>query len=201
MKAKVDLKIFFILLLYILTQKVEIFTITFIFIILHEIGHIVSGILLGLKINKLELNIAGISLEFKNYGKERKINNIIIDLAGPIINLISAIIGILIKEEIIIYVNAMLFIINMLPIHPLDGGRILKNILLYKNSYKQTIKIIETISKYTLIILSIFASILILSFKNISIFILIIYLWGIYIKERHKNKIIKRVYQTIENNT
>ncbi len=201
MKAKVDLKIFFILLLYILTQRVEIFTITFIFIILHEIGHIVSGILLGLKINKLQLNIAGISLEFKNYGKERKINNIIIDLAGPLINLISAIIGIFIKLEIIIYVNAMLFIINMLPIYPLDGGRILKNILLYKNTYKQTIKTMETISKYTLIILSIFASILILSFKNISIFILVIYLWGIYIKERHKNQLIKRVYQTIENNT
>ncbi|MCI8546119.1 MAG: hypothetical protein HFJ44_02690 [Clostridia bacterium] len=201
MKAKVDLKIFFILLLYTLTQKVEIFTITFIFIILHEIGHIVSGILLGLKINKLQLNIAGISLEFKNYGKERKINNIIIDLAGPLINLISAIIGIFIKLEIIIYVNAMLFIINMLPIYPLDGGRILKNILLYKNTYKQTIKTMETISKYTLIILSIFASILILSFKNISIFILVIYLWGIYIKERHKNQLIKRVYQTIENNT
>ena len=95
----------------------------------------------------------------------------------------------------------MLFIINMLPIYPLDGGRILKNILLYKNTYKQTIKTMETISKYTLIILSIFASILILSFKNISIFILVIYLWGIYIKERHKNQLIKRVYQTIENNT
>ena len=201
MKAKVDFKIFFILLLYIVTQKVDIFALTFVFIILHEIGHIISGILLGLKINKLELNIAGISLEFKNYGKERKINNIIIDLAGPVINLLSAIIGLWIQSEIIIYVNAMLFIINMLPIYPLDGGRILKNILLYKNTYKQTIKMIETIAKYTLIILIIFASILILSFKNISIFVLIIYLWGIYIKERHKNKIIKRVYQTIENNT
>ena len=201
MKAKVDLKIFFILLLYILTQKIEIFTITFIFIILHEIGHIVSGILLGLKINKLQLNIAGISLEFKNYGKERKINNIIIDLAGPLINLISAIIGIFIKLEIIIYVNAMLFIINMLPIYPLDGGRILKTIFIYKTTYKEAMKKIESISKYTLIILSIFASILILSFKNISIFILVIYLWGIYIKERHKNQLIKRVYQTIENNT
>ena len=185
MKAKVDFKIFFILLLYIVTQKVDIFAITFVFIILHEIGHIISGILLGLKINKLELNIAGISLEFKNYGKERKINNIIIDLAGPVINLLSAIIGLWIQSEIIIYVNAMLFIINMLPIYPLDGGRILKNILLYKNTYKQTIKMIETIAKYTLIILSIFASILILSFKNISIFVLIIYLWGIYISHQH----------------
>lgn len=201
MKAKVDLKIFFIVLLYVLMQKVEIFTITFIFIILHEIGHIVSGIILGLKINKMEVNIAGISLEFKNYGKERKINNIIIDLAGPVVNLISAIIGIIVKSEIIVYANTMLFIINMLPIYPLDGGRVLKNIMLYKNSYKQTIKTIETISKYTLIILSIFASILILSFKNISIFILIIYLWAVYIKERSKNKLIKRAYQTIENNT
>lgn len=201
MKAKVDLKIFFIVLLYILIQKVEIFTITFIFIILHEIGHIVSGIILGLKINKIELNIAGISLEFKNYGKERKINNIIIDSAGPMVNLMSAIIGIFIKSEVIVYANLILFVINMLPIYPLDGGRILKNILLYKNKYKQTIKMMETISKYTLIILSICASILILSFKNISIFILVIYLWGIYIKERYKNKLIKRAYQTIENNT
>jgi len=101
----------------------------------------------------------------------------------------------------LIYVNILIFLFNMITIYPLDGGRILKNILLYKNTYKQTIKMIETIAKYTLIILSIFASILILSFKNISIFVLIIYLWGIYIKERHKNKIIKRVYQTIENNT
>ncbi len=89
------------------------------------------------------------------------------------------------------------FIINMLPIYPLDGGRILKNILLYKTHIKQTIKTMETISKYTLIILSIFASILILSFKNISIFILVIYLWGIYIKERHKKSINKK---SISNN-
>ena len=73
MKIKVDLKIFFILILYLIIQKTEILILAVIFILLHEVGHIVSGITLGLKIKKIKITIAGISLEFANYGKERKI--------------------------------------------------------------------------------------------------------------------------------
>ncbi len=201
MKVKVDLKIFLIIIVYILTRKIEILTLTFAFIILHELGHIISGIILGLKIKKIKFTIAGIALEFTDYGKETRINKIIIDFAGPLINLIGVVLGITIQEEKILYSNLGLFIINMLPIYPLDGGRILKNILLYKNNYKKTVKIIEITSKNTLIILSVISSIVILSLKNISIFILMVYLWGIYIKEHKRNKLIKRAYRTIENNT
>lgn len=200
MKIKVDLKIFLIFLVYFFLEKTELLILGIIFILLHEIGHIVSGITLGLKIKKVKLTIAGMSLEFANYGKERKINKIIIDFAGPLVNLIASILGIILKQEKIIYANFGLFIINMLPLYPLDGGRILKNILLYRKNYNQTLDIVEGISKNVLIILSIISSILILKYKNINIFILAIYLWGIHLREKRKNQVIKKAYKTIQNN-
>lgn len=201
MKIKVDLKIFLIIILYILTKNIEIFAFSFIFILLHELGHAITGIILGLRIKKININALGVSIEFENYGKERIKNKIIIDLAGPLVNLILCTVTILLKNEEIAYINLALAIINLLPIYPLDGGRIIKNLLLKKYNYKKTIMCIEKISKTTLISMSMISSIIILYFKNIGIFLVIIYLWSIFIKECQKNKIVKKALQTIKNNT
>lgn len=201
MKIKVDLKIFLIIILYILTKNIEVFAMSFIFILLHELGHAITGITLGLKIKKVNVNVFGLSIEFENYGKERINNKIIIDLAGPLINLIAFIIAIILKKEEIAYINIVLAIINLLPMYPLDGGRIVKNILLKKYNYKQVVAYTEIISKNTLIIITAVSSIAILYIKNFGIFLVIMYLWSIALKEWKKNQIIKRVFQTIKNNT
>lgn len=201
MKIKIDLKIFLIILIYILTKNTRIFALSFIFIFVHELGHVLAGISLGLKINKINVTILGLSIEFENYGKERRINKIIIDVAGPMVNLILLIMSMIFGVEEIFYINLVLLTINLLPIFPLDGGRILKTALLHKLSYKETMKKIERISKNTLIILTFVASISVLYFKNISFFLIIIYLWYLIFKENKKNKIIKKAFKVIENNT
>lgn len=201
MKIKVDLKIFLIIILYILTKNIEIFAMSFIFILLHELGHAITGITLGLKIKKVNVNVFGLSIEFENYGKERINNKIIIDLSGPIINLIAFTIAMILKKEEIAYINIILAIINLLPIYPLDGGRIVKNLLLKTHSYKEVVEYTEKISKNTLIIITAISSIVILYIKNFGIFLVIMYLWSIALKEWKKNQIIKRVFQTIKNNT
>lgn len=201
MKIKVDLKIFLIIILYILTQNIEVFAMSFIFILLHELGHAITGIILGLKIKKININVFGLSIEFENYGKERINNKIIIDMAGPFINIISFIIAVIFKNEEIVYINILLAIINLLPIYPLDGGRIVKNLLLKKHNYKQVINYTEKISKDTLIIITAVSSLVILYIKNFGIFLVIIYLWSIALKEWKKNQIIKRAFQAIQNNT
>lgn len=200
MKVKVDLKIFLILIFYILTRKIKIFALSFIFIFIHELAHLIVGIVLGLKIRKVNLNIAGLSIEFENYGDERKLNRMLIDLAGPLVNLGICIVAIILGIEDIFYVNLLIFIINIIPIYPLDGGRILKTILLYQNTYKETMRKIEKISKNALIALTFISSVLILYIRNIALFIFILYLWYLVIKEDKKNKIIQRVFKTIENN-
>ena len=201
MKIKVDIKIFFIIALYLITQNTRVFALTFIFIFLHELGHLITGITIGLKIKKINIHISGLSVEFDNYGKQKDINKIIVDIAGPLINIISLIIAIIIKEEEIAYINLLLAIINLLPIHPLDGGRILKVILSQKFTYKETINYIEIISQYSLITLTSLGSCYLLIEKNIGIFIAILYLWAILLKEKKKNQIIKRAIRSIENNT
>mgnify|MGYP002342084140 CR=1 FL=1 len=201
LKIKVDLKIFLIIILYILTKNIKVFAISFIFILLHELGHAITGIILGLKIKKININVFGLSIEFENYGKERLNNKIIIDMAGPAINIITFIIAVIFKNEEIAYINILLAIINLLPIYPLDGGRIVKNLLLKSHNYKQVVGYTEKISKDTLIIITAISSIVILYIKNVGIFLIILYLWSIALKEWRKNQIIKRAFQAIQNNT
>ena len=201
MKIKVDLKIFLIIILYILTKNIKVFAISFIFILLHELGHAITGVILGLKIKKININVFGLSIEFENYGKERLNNKIIIDMAGPAINIITFIIAVIFKNEEIAYINILLAIINLLPIYPLDGGRIVKNLLLKSHNYKQVVGYTEKISKDTLIIITAISSIVILYIINFVIFLVILYLWSIALKECRKNQIIKRAFQAIQNNT
>lgn len=201
MKIKADLKIFLIVLVYILTKNIKIFALSFIFIFIHELGHILAGISLGLKITKINITILGFSIEFENYGKERRINRIIIDSAGPAINLIIAIMAVILGIAELFYINLVLLIVNLLPIFPLDGGRILKTVLLHKYSYKETMKKIEKVSINTAIILTFVSSIAVLYFKNISFFIITIYFWCLILKENKKNQIVQKAFTAIENNT
>ena len=201
MRIKVDVKIFFIIILYIFMQSTKIFALTFIFILLHELGHLVTGITIGLKVKKINIHISGLSVDFENYGKQRNANKIVVDIAGPLINIIALVIAIIIKQEEIAYINLLLAIVNLLPIYPLDGGQILRTLLRKRFTYKETINFIESISQYTLIILTAIASCYLLIGKNIGIFIAILYLWTIIFKEKRKNKIIRKAIRSVENNT
>ena len=49
MSIKIDLKIFLFLFLFLLTSQIEIYIILMIFAILHEIGHLIAGLILKFK--------------------------------------------------------------------------------------------------------------------------------------------------------
>ena len=144
MRFRIDLKIFIFLILFYFTKHIEIYALIMIFAIIHELGHLVAGILMGMKPEKIELMPFGLSVSFKininEYNKKIKKGNnletkkILIALAGPLTNLIMILITYrlkidIIKSMLIIYTNFLIMIFNLLPIYPLDGGRILKGIL------------------------------------------------------------------------
>ena len=144
MRFRIDLKIFIFLILFYLTNQIQIYALIMCFAIVHELGHLLTGIILGFKPNKIELTPFGLSIGFKvnlkDYNKKIKRANaieekrIIIAMAGPVVNLLIIFIidklNIDIYEKImIIYSNLLLVLFNTLPILPLDGGRILKGIL------------------------------------------------------------------------
>ena len=218
MKFKIDLKIFLFFLLFYFTKQIELYMLIIIFAIFHELGHLIVGLLLGMKPNKLELKPYGLSLSFKilpedfnkkiRNGNLMEIKKIIVALAGPIINLILIIIfiGLEIDNKIIcIYSNLVLLLFNLLPIYPLDGGRILKGILHIILGKRKSERYINAISYIMILIITAITSIIILKVKNISIIIILIVLWIMVIKEdtyyKRKEKIYDLIEKSIENNS
>ena len=147
-----------------------------------------------MKPEKLEIMPLGISVSFRSYNtnQEEKILNIkeiLIALAGPVTSLILAIINLKIDFKIIsqnyaVYSNLLILFFNLIPIYPLDGGRILKGILNTRLSGRKTNYLINKISYITMIILTVVSSIAVYYYQNIAIFFICIFLWIVTLREK-----------------
>lgn len=217
MQIKVDLKIFIAILIFLLTEQLNIYIVFMLFAIIHELGHVLTGIILGFKPKNIEVLPIGISACFYmqcdeynkkiNYANRFVLKKVIISCAGPITNFIIAIIFYFfdfsifnISREFIIYTNLIIGIFNLIPIYPLDGGRIIKNILHIKIGLKESYKYTKIIANLSIIILTIFSSMAILYLKNISIVLILIYLWGIVIIQNKKYESKMNIYKMLEKN-
>lgn len=188
MKLKIDLKIIIFLIIFWMTKQIKIYAIIMLFCFLHEIGHIITAKILKIRIKKLEILPCGFSSEFiidkgikiKNY--EFKI--LIVSLGGPVTSLLLAILsecGCIripgISQPDVIYSNILILLFNLLPLYPLDGGRIIKGILNIKLGEIKADEIMNNVSTTTIIALTIISSIAVYYFKNIAIFLVCIFLW------------------------
>ena len=217
MRIRLNLKIFIFILLFIITKQIKVYGILMLFTIIHELGHMLMGIILGFKPNKIEIMPLGLSIGFEgkveNYnrkiGKTSKltIKKMIIAIAGPLTNLICILIFnkfsipfFNIEKEVIIYSNIIIGLFNLIPIYPLDGGRILDGILNIIYGKRKTLAMINKISYISIILLTIISSILIIYLKNIAIILILAYLWYLVIIENKKMKIKERIYNTISEN-
>ncbi|MBR3162668.1 MAG: site-2 protease family protein [Clostridia bacterium] len=163
--------------------------------------------LLKMKPLKLEIIPFGFSVTFKSKIYNKKIlkgslldvKKIIVAACGPLMNLLIIFFSIFskyeyLKKDIIIFSNLLILMFNLLPIYPLDGGRIIKSIIHIFLGRKTAIIVTNKIENCLIIIITIIGSIAIFYFENISIFLIIIYLWLLVIQENKRYKIIKNAY-------
>ncbi len=99
---------------------------------LHETGHILAYGLCGTTMERIILLPFGICAVPQNPLKIPPKNEVFCAGAGPVLNLLVTVILLALpissKNEILLYLlycNGALFLINLLPILPLDGGRML----------------------------------------------------------------------------
>ena len=215
MRFRIDLKIFIFLILFYLTKQIEMYARIMMFALVHEIGHLLAGLAVGMKPEKIEIMPLGVSISFKinvkdynrkiRKGNTLELKKIMVAMAGPITNFIIILITCnlkieIVKSIIIIYTNFLIMIFNLLPIYPLDGGRILKGILHICFGKRKADKYTNNISKIMIIIITAISSILILYIQNIAIFLIDMYLWYLVIKENSKYKNREDIYKKILEN-
>lgn len=155
-------------------------------IFLHEMFHYLVLKHYNVKINKIELSVIGGVLDFE-YSNFTPKQSIIVDLAGIIANLLIITIIKLLKIDSFNYLisyNIVLIIFNLLPIIPLDGYRLLKDILLIIYEEEFTFAIIKKIDICCLIMLFIIFLIL----KLYGLILLLIFLLYKLIKYNIDNK-------------
>lgn len=203
MKIEINLKIILVFILFIIFNNISTYIIFIIFIAIHELAHMIAGIMIGGKPKKISLNPFGLSLEFYSYGKEKFLYKIFFFSAGPLINLLIALCLYFFKDyqffrQEIIYTNLAIGIFNLIPIVPLDGGKILKEILKKILGLEKATKFIIIFSKSILTVVSFLYSIYIVEIKNIMIFFLLLYLWYLYILEERKYYIYKKASDSIK---
>lgn len=170
------------------------------------------GIILGMKPTKIELMPFGLSVSFKlhtnDYNKKLlkgnllEVKKIIVAVSGPITNLLLVLIInyfniSFISREVAINSNILIMIFNLLPIYPLDGGRILKSIIHIILGGKTAKIITNKVANLTMILITFIGSIGIFYFENIAIFLVIMFLWWLVICENKKYKIIINAYNSI----
>lgn len=201
-----EIVLIFITFIFILSKKVRgllfSFYMCYLFILFHELSHIFIASIFGKKISRLNFTLSGLNVNFYyNVYKEEKdvvsyIKEIIIYLAGPISNFLLCFL--FCYNKMIFEINICLALINLLPIYPLDGYNILKNIIniLYLKEKIKNKNIVNYISNlFFLLFLSVFI-ILFIKTKNVSNIIFFLYILCYKLSEnllKNNNKKIQKI--------
>lgn len=124
-------------------------------VICHELGHAYAARYFGWRVRKIELFPFGGAVQVDESGNRPWREEMIVTLAGPAVNLLLAGVTFMLYQLDVwtnpysltfIEYNLILFLFNLIPITPLDGGKLLQLLLALKLPYRKSLDLSYYIS-------------------------------------------------------
>lgn len=119
---------FVVLMIMIALDMLGQFFILFISVSLHELAHILVARIFGLRVQALTITPVGECATIKDIERLHILKRILISMAGPFVSLCLCL---MFYKSFVGKANLVILLFNLLPIYPLDGGRVLQYILGY----------------------------------------------------------------------
>lgn len=146
---RIKLNVFFILFLFAsyfagwLQQSLLLFA----SVLLHELGHVCAAKKLKLRVYEIELLPYGGVARMEELSKFGGAAEAIVSIAGPLTSLAIAVACYLCRDiwklaEQCFRYNLIICIFNLLPVIPLDGGKLARNLLVFFMGYRQATRIL-----------------------------------------------------------
>ncbi|MDR3021266.1 MAG: site-2 protease family protein [Clostridiales bacterium] len=172
------------LIMFLLGLGVE-FVAYFLVVLIHEFAHAEVAEKLGYQLKEIRLTPYGASLTGKFETLKCK-DEIKIAIAGPLVNLILALFvaavwwffpSTYMYSESLLLANIAIFVLNLLPFYPLDGGRILLSLLSLKFKRQKAYKIFRLTGLLASSIFIVFSVFAIYNGANITLMLIAIFVF------------------------
>lgn len=153
--------------------------------VFHELGHYGTGRLMGRRLKKLELSAVGAQMELTGYGALSYLQEMGVTLAGPVVNLLLGWISICMGWHLFAAANLGLAALNLLPILPLDGGRVLWCAVTYLGGEEWGERVITAVSAVLVGLFAGVGAVAALHYANLSLLVVSIWLlWMVMARKK-----------------
>lgn len=144
-----------LVLAYILKSQMTFFM-SFGVVLIHELFHLFAAILMGAEVKSIVILPFGMTLRLSRDVIRYPKKEVAIALAGPLSNVIMLIIAHFFRKSYSDNLNFLLFcivnwsvlLLNLIPVPPLDGGRVLRAIIIRSSGLMRATGILQKISRF-----------------------------------------------------
>lgn len=145
MSIKVSIWWYLFFILSMIADNLKTWLILFTMLLIHEFGHILAARKLGYQVSKLTIYPFGCGAEIEHIDHGSTLDEMIIILCGIGTHLFYPVCFVLLQKaclisaaykEYLIHLNASILCFNLLPIYPLDGGRLLDCLMQRYSTYR-----------------------------------------------------------------